>query len=172
MIAHSNKQIEVELMPHLHLELHSSALLEDPPTSHNHSEVMSAESRLGIRGMVVGKPSRSQDHVDWDPTLKTLLAESEVLEFAQPVLLGCAVDHRVPEDDVVDASVVDCRLTRPAATGFGGVCVLETPGVSTLVVEETREVVTLVQELENAREYLRLSGLSVSRAGFGKMVDS
>lgn len=135
MIRHGNKQIKVQLMPSLHLNLHGAAPLEDPTTPNDHRQVMSAKARLGVGRIVVRKPSRPQDHVDRDSALEALLTKSEALELVQAVLLGCAVHRRVPEDQVLDAGVVDRRFAGWAAALVIGVFgVLEFPRVATLAV--------------------------------------
>lgn len=142
MIAHSNKQIKIELMPRLHLRLHGPARLEDPPTSDDHGQVVCAQPRLRVRRVVVRIPRRTQDDVDGDPALESLLLEREILQLLQPVPLGSTVHDCVAEDDVPNTSVVDGRLARAAAAGALGV--LEIPAVSVRVMEEARIVVPFV----------------------------
>lgn len=79
---------------------------------------MSAEPRFRVRRVVVRIPSRPQDHVDWDPTLKALLPKRKALEFLQAVLLGSAVDDGVPEEFTAHAGMKHCGLAGSTATGF------------------------------------------------------
>lgn len=114
---------------------------------------MSAQSRLGIRGVVIRITSRSQDHVGRDISLKTLLTESNALQVFQTVLLGGTIHHCIPKNDISHAWVEESRLTRPAATvviGFLGI--LKVPRVSTLTMQQAWVIITLVQKLEDARQ--------------------
>lgn len=105
MITHSNKKIKKELMAPLHLNLHRPTPHKDIPCPNNHRQIMSAQLRVRIRRMVIGIPSRRQDHANRDPTLETLLAKCKELEIFQAVLLGCAVDNGVPEDYLTNSGV-------------------------------------------------------------------
>ena len=83
-----------------------------------------------------------------------MLAESNLLELRQPVTLGGAVNDRVLEQVAVEAVVVDgaldARLLLVARRG------LNLPRVAALVVREAREVVALVEVLEDGAEDLGL----------------
>lgn len=145
MVAHCHKQIKKELVTSLHLHLHGSAALEDLPGANDHRQVMSAQSILCVRRVVVGIPSGAEDHIDGDAALQPLLAQRKLLEILQLISLGCTVHDRVPEDDIANRGVENCRFTRPAAAGVIDVLgVLEFPRIRLFVPEDSWEVVAFV----------------------------
>lgn len=156
MITHRYKQIEKERMAQFHLHLHRPATLEDMPGANDHRQVVSAQPILLIRRVVIRVARRPQDHVDRDPALEALLAQREPLQCLQPVLLGGAVHRRVSEDKTRDAGKEYGGFAGSRAVVWVGG--LEFPGVRVSDVEQTGEVVALVEELEDAGQDLRLSG--------------
>ena len=53
VIAHRHKQVEKQFAPILHFHLHSSAPLKSLATSDDQSKVMSAETALSIRCLII-----------------------------------------------------------------------------------------------------------------------
>lgn len=176
MVAHCHEQIKKQLAAHLHLHLHGSTSLKSPASADDESQVMSAQSRLRVRRVVIRIPSRSQDHVGRNAHLKALLSESNALQAFQAVLLSDAVDNRITEHKISYSRVEERCLARPAAPVVSVIlCVLEVPRVLTLAVEQTWIVVTLVQILQNAGKDLRLpnefvSFVPVNRSRTGSLV--
>ena len=151
MIAHGNKQIEKPRMTILHLDLHSPASLKDISRANNHSQVMSAQLGIRIRRVFIRIPSRSQDHADWNCTLKALLTKGKAFEVFQSVLLRRTVDNSVSEEHIVGPVVKDGWLARSVAAGVARLRVFE------FVVDNTGVVIAFVQELEDARHDFRFS---------------
>lgn len=157
MVAHCHEQIKKQLAAVLHFHLHGPTPLECLAASDDESQIVSAQPRLGIRRIVIGKASRPQDHVGRDSALETLLSKSKALELLQAVLLGSAVHNRVPEHNVSHCGMEERRLARPATTGVMDIVrVLEVPRVSALALQQAWEVVALIQKLEDARQNLGL----------------
>jgi len=114
---------------------------------------MSAEPGVRVRRVLVGVPSAAKDGRHLDSALQALLAQSQALQLIEAVPIGGAVNGRVAENDVAHAGVKDCRVRVSATAHFRALdCALERPGVSALVVDQARRVVTLVQILEDAGE--------------------
>ena len=112
---------------------------------------MSSQSGISFGGVVICVSSGSQDHIGWNSTLQTLLSKSKSLEFFQAIFFCSTIHNCVPENNVSNSRVENCRLTRPAATSFIDILgVLERPRVSTLAMQQAGEIITLVQKLENA----------------------
>lgn len=152
VVAHCHKQVKKQLATNLHFHLHGPASLESLATSDDESQVMSAQSRLRVRRVVIRVPSRSQDHVGRDSDLKALLAERNALQLFQAVLLGCTVDHRVSEYNASHTRMEESRPARPAATTVVGILrVLKVPRVSALAMQQAWVIIALVEELKNAR---------------------
>lgn len=145
MVAHCHKQVKIQLAAKLHFHLHGSTSLERLAASDDESQVMSAQSRIRVRSVIVRKPSRSQDHISRNANLKALLAECKTLQIFQAVLLGSAVDNRIPENNLSHAGMEDGCLTRSAATIVMGVMgVLKVPRVTALAMKQAWIVVALV----------------------------
>lgn len=176
MVAHGNEQIEkpshhvnpifpVLLLPNVqfaatnfHLHLHGSTPLESLATSDNQSKVMSTETRVAVRCVVVRKASRAQYDVDLDSRLKALFSKGKTLQLIQAEFLGSAVDSGIFEQDTTRASMVCCRLDRSTATKFEVVLgVFELPRVATLVVQQAWVIISLVKEFEDGRKDLGFS---------------
>ena len=71
---------------------------------------MRAQFGILVGSVIVGIPSRSQDHIDLDSRLQTLFPKSKALQFVQAEFLGSAVDDGILEEDPAHSVVVDCRL--------------------------------------------------------------
>lgn len=95
VIAHSHEQIEKQFATTLHLHLHGSAPLESLATSNDQSQVMSAEPRFRVWGLVICIPGRSQDRLDLDAGSKSLLAKSKAFQILQAVRLGSTIDNGI-----------------------------------------------------------------------------
>lgn len=118
VVAHCHKQVEEQLASFLHLHLQGSAALKSLTTADDKSKVMSAQSGISLGCIVICISSRSQDHVGWKTTLKTLLSESKALELFQAVLLSSTVHCRVSENEISHTEVEHCRLARSTATSL------------------------------------------------------
>jgi len=119
---------------------------------------MSAEARIGLGCLVIGKASAAQDSSDTDADLKTLLAKSKALQLVDTVALCRAVQSRVFEDDTTSVAVIHCRRSIAMATVVFWAedfrAVLEDPDIATLVVQQAWVIVAFVQILENSGEDL------------------
>lgn len=150
VIHHGNEQVEKQLTAVFHLVLHRAATLERVASTDDECEVVRTELGVVVRCVGVGVTSRSQDGRALDARLQTLLAESQLLQLLEPVLLGLAVDHGVLEDG--SRRRVDHCLVGTVVVA----AVFQSPGVALLVELETRVVIALVQVLEDRRENLGL----------------
>lgn len=88
------------------------------------------------------------------PLTKSLLPQCQFLQLLQAVLLGRTVDDGILEQIAIHATAVhgafDTAIRRGRRHG------LQLPRVAALVMEQPREVVTLVEVLEHRAEDLRL----------------
>ena len=157
MVAHGHEQVKEQFAAHLHLQLHGTATLESVSAANNKSEVMSAEARVSVRGVLVGVPGAAQDDADLDSALKALLAQRQLLELLEAVALSGTVHGRVTEDNVAHTGKEDGRLDTAATTKFRALHgrTLEVPRVALLVVQEAWVVVSLVEVLEDTGEDCR-----------------
>lgn len=149
MITQGNKQIKEKLPTHLHLHLHGAAALKGAPTANDEREVVGAEARVRVRRVLVGVTRTAQDGGDLDGALQALLAQCQVLELREAVLIRRAVHDRVFEQWGSHAGEVDSGFDAAATTRvlFGRgreTRVLKFPGATSLVVQQARVVVTLL----------------------------
>ena len=81
-------------------------------------------------------------------TLQPLLLQCQLLQLGEPILFGGTVEHRILEQVLAKGRMKD--------DGFTGVCigsrVLQLPGVSTFVVQQTWVVVTFVEVFQHRGE--------------------
>lgn len=84
---------------------------------------------------------------------ETLLPQGKLLQLAKPIPLGGAVNDGVFQDVTVNPVVVYRALDFPVARVADG---LDLVRVALLAMDETGEVVSLVQELEDGAENLGL----------------
>lgn len=143
VVNHGDEEIEEQFAAILHLLLHGAAALEGVTGPDDESEVVCAKLRVVVGSVGVGKASRGQDGAALDTGLKTLLAESKLLQFGQTILLSSAVEDGVLEDGS-RRSLDDSFLGAVSVAA-----VLKAPGSPTLVVTQTRVVVALVEKLED-----------------------
>lgn len=115
VIAHSDEQVKEKFTAPFHLRLHGSAPLKCLATSDDQGEVMSAESRVGVRRVVIGILRRAQNGGDVDSALEALLAQRQTLELLESVPFSGAIYDGVPKEVLSHAGHVDCRLDGPAA---------------------------------------------------------
>ncbi len=72
MVAQAHKQIEEQFAANLHLRLHRSTPLEDLATADDQGQIMSAETRVRVRRVIVGVARAAQDRPDLDSALQPL----------------------------------------------------------------------------------------------------
>lgn len=165
VVAHGDEQVEEHAAPTGHFHLHGAAALKGTSASHDQRQKVGSQARVSVRRMRICKAHRAQDGADFNATLQTLLAQCQSFEVIETKALSCAVDGRVPKDEVAHARVVHGGTTAcfPASSVIlsrrllggeeGGVLgALKVPQVALLVVEKTRRVVALVEELEKTRK--------------------
>lgn len=169
MIAQSDEQIKEERRATvIHLKLHRSAALEGAARADDQGEIVRPQLRVVVRRVGIGIPGRRQDGAalnagfcgsselrasSWKTTqlTKTLLSQRQLLQLTEAILLSSAVDDRVLEQITIDAAMIHRALDgAPLIVGR----LLQLPGVATLVLHEAREVVALVEILQDRAEDL------------------
>lgn len=119
-------------------------------SSNDESEIVCSQFRVVVRSVRICEASRCQNSAALNTGLKSLLAKSQLLQLLQSILLRSTVEDSILQD----------RTLRSVDEGFVGcisiTTVLKVPAVSSLVVLETRVVVTLVEILENRGKDLGL----------------
>jgi len=154
MVAQCNEQVKEQFAsPHFHLHLHSAASLKSLATSDDQGQEMSPQLGVVVRSVLVGVPSGSQDHINLDSRLQSLLPKSKALQFVQTELFCRTIDESILEDIPTGPRMEDARFGRSTAVVFGG-RILQSPSVALLVVEEPRVVVSFVKIFEDRGEDL------------------
>lgn len=139
MVNHCNKQIEKEFAAALHLVLHRTTALEGMSCSNDKCKIVRSKLRVVIGCVGVSKASRGQDGRALDAGLKTLLLQSEFLQFLKSVLFSLTVDNSVLQD--WSGSGVDNGFVNTVAV----TTIFKVPAVALLVILHAGVVVAFVQ---------------------------
>jgi len=153
VVGKSAEKIKEKFTTSFHFHLHSSGAFECLATADDKSEVMSAKSRICVRGVYIAISCALQNNADLNSTLQTLLPKRQALELLEAVLLSGAVDDTIFEKILAYARDIACGFDRSATTSIfwvrGSHSIFEFPRVSALAEEQFGVVVTLVEVLED-----------------------
>ncbi|KAL2278252.1 hypothetical protein FJTKL_14528 [Diaporthe vaccinii] len=120
VVAQRDKEVKVQfaaLSSLLHLGLHGARPLEGLAAPDDQCQVVGAQAAVRVRGMGVAVLGRTQDGAHVDARLQPLLPQRQPLQLLQPVPLGRAVDHRVPEEVFSELILGDAFGVPPRRVG-------------------------------------------------------
>lgn len=154
MVAESDKEIKEQLRASVvHLELHGSAALEGTARADDEGEIVGSQLGVCVGSVGVGVSSRSEDGAALDTRLESLFAKCQLLQLIQSILFSRTVNDSILEKITVHATMIDGALDGSTLFFSRG---LNLPRVASLVVHQTRVVVTLVEILEDRAKDLGL----------------
>lgn len=172
VVAESDKQVKEQLRASVvHLELHSSATLEGTARADDEGEIVGSQLRVCVGSVGVGVSGRGEDgaaldtrffkgkHVSWfdgnemERLTESLFAKCQLLQLIQPILFSRTVNDSILEKITIHTTMIDSALDCSTLFFSSG---LNLPRVASLVVHQTRVVVTLVEILEHRAKDLGL----------------
>ena len=131
-----------------HFILHAATSLESIATPDDQGQVVGPQPLLALFRVRVGIPGAREHGAALHSALQPLLLQCQLLQFRESVLFGGTVEHRILEQVLAEPGMKDDRFT---GVGIGS-RVLQFPGVSPFVVQQTWVVVAFVEVFQDGAE--------------------